>query len=56
MERIRGLQERTLKNLLSLGKMARLIENETLNGAQAFKLTDMTTALRNSIWSEIKRD
>ena len=54
VERIRGLQERTLKNLLSLGKMARLIENETLNGAQAFKLTDMTTALRNSIWTEIK--
>ena len=54
VERIRGLQERTLKNLLSLGKMARLIENEALNGAQAFKLTDMTTALRNSIWTEIK--
>ena len=55
VERIRGLQERTLKNLLSVGKMARLIENETLNGAQAFKLTDMTTALRNSIWTEIKK-
>ena len=55
VERIRGLQEQTLKNLLSLGKMARLIENETLNGAQAFKLTDLTAALRNSIWSEIKR-
>ena len=55
VERIRGLQERTLKNLLSLGKMARLIENETLNGAKAFKLTDMTTALRNSIWTEIKK-
>ncbi|MEC8323250.1 MAG: zinc-dependent metalloprotease, partial [Bacteroidota bacterium] len=55
VERIRGLQERTLKNLLSLGKIARLIENETLNGAKAFKLTDMTTALRNSIWTEIKK-
>lgn len=55
VERIRGLQEKTLKNLLSLGKMARLIENETLNGAKAFKLTDMTTALRNSIWTEIKK-
>ena len=55
VERIRGLQERTLKNLLSLGKMARLIENETLNGAQAFRLTDLTAELRNSIWSEIKR-
>ncbi|MAR98493.1 MAG: zinc-dependent metalloprotease [Formosa sp.] len=55
VERIRGLQERTLKNLLSLGKMARLIENETLNGSEAFKLTDLTTALRTSIWSELKR-
>ncbi len=55
VERIRGLQEQTLKNLLSLGKMARLIENETLNGAQAFRLTDLTASLRNSIWSEIKR-
>ena len=55
VERIRKLQERTLKNLLSLGKMARLIENETLNGSGAFKLTDLTTALRNSIWRELKR-
>ena len=55
IERIRKLQERTLKNLLSLGKMARLIENETLNGSEAFKLTDLTTALRNSIWKEIKK-
>ena len=55
IERIRKLQERTLKNLLSLGKMARLIENETLNGSEAFKLTDLTSALRNSIWRELKR-
>ena len=55
VERIRKLQERTLKNLLSLGKMARLIENETLNGSEAFKLTDLTTVLRNSIWRELKR-
>jgi hypothetical protein len=55
VERIRKLQERTLKNLLSLGKMARLIENETLNGSEAFKLTDLTTALRNSMWRELKR-
>ena len=54
VERIRGLQERTLKNLLSLGKMARLIENETLNGKAAFQLTDLTRAIRNSIWKELK--
>jgi hypothetical protein len=55
IERIRALQERTLKNLLSLGKMARLTENETLNGQSAFKLTDLTYTLRNSIWKELKR-
>lgn len=54
VERIRGLQERTMKNLLSLGKMARLIENETLNGKAAFKITDLTKTLRNSIWSELQ--
>lgn len=55
VERLRGLQERTLRNLLSLGKMARLIENETLNGESAFKLTDLTKTLRNSIWSELRK-
>ena len=55
VERLRGLQERTIRNLLSLGKMARLIENETLNGESAFKLTDLTKTLRNSIWSELRK-
>jgi hypothetical protein len=55
IERIRALQERTLKNLLSLGKMARLVENEVLNGSSAFKLTDLTKTIRNSIWKELSR-
>lgn len=55
VERIRSLQERTLKNLLSLGKMARLIENQTLNGSDAFIVSDLTKTLRNSIWSELKK-
>ena len=54
VERVRALQERTLKNLLSLGKMARLAENEILNGKAAFKLTVLTRMLRNSIWKELK--
>ena len=53
IERVRALQERTLKNLLSLGKMARLVENEVLNGSSAFKLTDLTKTVRNSIWKEL---
>jgi len=55
VERIRSLQERTLKNLLSLGKMARLIENQTLNGSDAFLVSDLTKTLRNSIWGELKK-
>ena len=55
VERIRSLQERTLKNLLSLGKMARLIENQTLNDSDAFLVSDLTKTLRNSIWSELKK-
>ena len=55
IERVRRLQERTLNNILRLGKMARMIENETLNGNDAYKLTDMMRDLRNGIWSELRR-
>ena len=53
-ERVRGLQERTLNNILSLGKMARMIENEALNGNEAYKRIDMTRDLRNGVWSELR--
>ncbi|MDB4289993.1 zinc-dependent metalloprotease, partial [Flavobacteriaceae bacterium] len=53
IERIRRLQERTLKTILSLGKMARMIENEALNGSEAFTLRSMTRDLRTGIWSEL---
>jgi hypothetical protein len=53
IERIRTLQERTLKTILSLGKMARMIENETMNGYEAYSLRTMTRDLRTGIWSEL---
>ena len=53
IERIRRLQERTLKTILSLGKMARMIENETMNGFEAYSLRTMTRDLRTGIWSEL---
>ncbi len=53
IERIRILQERTLKTILSLGKMARMIENETMNGYEAYSLRTMTRDLRTGIWSEL---
>ena len=53
IERIRKLQERTLKTILSLGKMARMIENETVNDYDAYTLRSMTRDLRTGIWSEL---
>ncbi|WP_396636916.1 zinc-dependent metalloprotease [Maribacter sp. R77961] len=53
VERIRSIQVRTLNNMLSLGKMARLIENETANGSEAYSLIAMMSDLRKGIWSEL---
>src|SRR6056300_145798 len=53
VERVRGVQVRTLNNVLSLGKMARLIEHETAMGSKAYTLTQMMSELRRGIWSEI---
>lgn len=53
VERVRSMQERTLNNMLSLGKMARLIENETANGSDAYSLITMMSDLRKGIWSEL---
>ncbi|WP_281753052.1 zinc-dependent metalloprotease [Neptunitalea chrysea] len=53
VERIRGLQVRTLNNILDFGRMERLIENETLNGKSAYSLLDMMTELRKGIFSEL---
>ncbi|MCM4174093.1 DUF5117 domain-containing protein [Arenibacter sp. TNZ] len=52
IERIRGLQVRTLDNILSLGKLARLIENETANGKDAYSILEMMSDLRKGLWSE----
>ena len=52
-ERIRGLQVRTLNRILKLGRMARMIENETLNGNKAYSLINMMSDLRRGVWSEL---
>ncbi|MCK8480790.1 zinc-dependent metalloprotease [Psychroserpens algicola] len=54
VNRVRGLQVRTLNNIMSLGKMQRLTEAETFNGSEAYALTDMMKDLRQGIWSELR--
>ena len=53
VERIRSTQQRTLNNILDFGRMARMIENETLNGRDAYGLVEMMTDLRKGLWSEL---
>lgn len=54
VERVRRLQTRTLNTILDLGRMARMIENETLNGKEAYTLINMMKDLRKGVWSELR--
>ncbi|SHJ85783.1 protein of unknown function [Arenibacter nanhaiticus] len=54
VERLRKVQVNTLNNILSLGKLARLIEQETANPSEAYKTLEMMKDLRQGIWSETK--
>ncbi|MDO1499701.1 zinc-dependent metalloprotease [Winogradskyella maritima] len=54
IERIRGTQVRTLNNLLDFGRMQRMLENETTNGNEAYKLYDMMKDLRQGLFSELR--
>lgn len=54
VERIRSLQVRTLDNILSLGKLARMIENQAINGTNAYSLLEMMGDLRKGLWSETR--
>ncbi len=53
IERLRNTQVRTLNNILDFGRMTRMIENETINGRDAYALVDMMVALRRGVWSEL---
>jgi len=55
IERIRSIQERTLNNVLDFGRMARLMENEEVNGDDAYGLLDMMTELRKGLFKELAR-
>lgn len=55
VEKIRNMQVRTLNNLLSFDRLARVIENETLNGAQSYPLMTLLEDLTDGIWREVKK-
>ncbi len=53
IERISSIQSRGLNRVLDAGRMARMIENETLHGSKAYTVTTMFYDLRQGIWSEL---
>lgn len=53
VERMRSLQSRYLETMLSLGKLARLVEQETLHGAMAYSLVQFMKDLRLGLWNEL---
>ena len=53
LNRIRSLQSSYLNRVLDFGRMARIIENEAINGANAYSLIEMMTDLRKGIFNEL---
>ncbi|MFD0993275.1 zinc-dependent metalloprotease [Tenacibaculum geojense] len=53
VERIRGLQVRTLNRILKTGRLTRVIENEVINDKKAYTILELMTDLRKGIWSEL---
>lgn len=53
-ERIRGLQDRTLAQLMNPDRLNRMIENAAINDNKAYSINEMFDDLITSIYSEIK--
>ncbi len=53
VERIRSMQVRTLNSALSVDRLGRMIENETLNGNDAYSVVTLFSDLRKGVWSEL---
>ena len=56
LDRIRTSQQRVLTSLLSGPRIARLVEQEALDGAAAYRPTDFLADVRKGIWSELDRE
>ena len=52
-DRIKNLQTRTLRSLLSGRRMVRMIDNQTLNGSKAYTVLSMMSDVRRGIWAEL---
>ena len=53
LDRVRGLQSSYLNRLLDFGRLARMIENEALNGRSSYTINELMLDLKNGIFSEL---
>ncbi len=53
LERVRSYQTRTLGRLLDPSRLARILENEVLNGSSAYSMDQLMEDLRIGIFSEV---
>ena len=53
LERIRASQARVLRSLLSAGRIRRLVEQEAIDGDDAYSATDFLAELRAGLWAEL---
>jgi hypothetical protein len=53
LERIRTVQVTTLNGILEWGRLGRMIENEVLNGKNAYTMVELFDDLRGGIWTEL---
>ena len=56
VDKIRGLHVRQLNRLLSRPRLQRMIDNEAINGNEAYSLASMMSHLRGGIWSELSKN
>lgn len=54
LENMRGMQVRTLNSLLEWRKLGRVIENEAMNGSDAYSILNLFEDVRNGVWSELR--
>jgi len=53
IDRVKSLQLRALKSLLDEDRLLRMVENESLNGSNAYTVLEMLEDLRGGIFSEL---
>ena len=54
IERIRKCQSNNLKKILDFARLARIIENNTVNDKESYSLIEMLNDLQSGIWSELR--